>query len=172
MVSRIRTVASVAVAVTVLASAATGCTSRRPAPNPTTSPVTRVRLATGTTNGARWGLWAWEQGKQLCMALSGPDRYAEQATSSAGCGFDNEHPGSGYYTGGRAPGGKPGKYVSYGPLPTRAVRIRAHGALLPTKPLPRSHGLPAGRYWISFASGGDRPQPLDASDKPVPFQAF
>lgn len=164
-----RRITAAAVAVAVLAAAAAGCTD-----DGTSEPSSRtvpVRLAAGTTNGARWGLWAWEQDKQLCMALAGPNRYSARATTNGGCGFNNQRSG-GYYMGGRAPGGKLGAYVDYGPLPSRAVRIRAHGKIIDTKPLPTGHGLPRGRYWISFATGPGNPQPLDARGKPVPFQAF
>lgn len=159
------------VAVAVLAAVATGCAAGQPGSSSATPRIAPVRLAAGTANGTRWGLWAWEQDKRLCMALSGPDRYSAKAATNGGCGFDG-HASGGYYMGGRAPGGKAGTYVGYGPLPTRAVRIRAHGDVMATKPLPVGHGLPVGRYWISFAQGGGNPQPLDARGNPVPFQAF
>lgn len=146
-----------------------------------------IQLADGTSGGAAWRLFGWEQQHQLCLTVlpAGYDPgHMPTATTTAweggGCGFDDRHPGSGFSTGAAGPDGGG---LSFGPLPAATTQIRvATHEILATTPFPGGHGLPAGRFWISFtapggpgAADGDilpTPQPLDAQGRPVAFQSF
>lgn len=146
-----------------------------------------IQLAAGTSDGAGWRLFGWEQQHQLCLALlpagyhpDHPPTPTTTAWEGGGCGFDDRHPGSGFSIGAVGPDGGG---LSFGPLPAAATQIRvATHKILATTPFPGGKGLPAGRFWISFIAPGDppaadgdllpNPQPLDAQGRPVAFQSF
>lgn len=134
------------------------------------------------TDGVHWQLDAFSDANgSFCMGIDGPrgpDHSAHLSWSNAACTFDHSDAG-GYFGGGQAPG--PGAFVAYGPLPDDAVGVRVSTKqVVPSRPLPTGHGLPRGRYWISYepaawpgkgAKSVD-PQPLDASGRNVPFKKF
>ncbi|WP_146088376.1 hypothetical protein [Actinacidiphila yanglinensis] len=139
-------------------------------------------LATYVTGGVHWQLDAFRDANgSFCMGINGPkgpDATANIPWVNAACGFDDSDSG-GYYGGGDAPGKN--AFVSYGPLPGKAVGVRVSTKeVVPTKPLPKGHDLPDGRYWIfyqpaSWPGKGAKavePQPLDASGRKVAFKKF
>jgi hypothetical protein len=154
-----------------------------------TSPVL---LASGTTQGVDWYLWAWEQGGSLCMSTgtaAGPDggsiTPSPDAMTGGQCEYDQKYPDSSYFMsadGGNSPSGDSTAALVFGPLPSDAVRIKVASRLtLTTQPFPAGKALPAGRFWVWAgpyqppASDGtvlDTPQPLNAQGKPVAFQDF
>ena len=182
-----KSVRSIAIALSTLMCfcLGTGCTgfSRSSAP---------VMLASGTTEGVAWHVWAWEQDGTLCMATgtaAGPDggsiTPSARAISGGSCEFDRKYPDSAYYSGAQGGGSGGGQFtasLAFGPLPNQATQIRvASRLILKSEPFPSGKGLPAGRFWVWAgpfeppASEGtvlDTPQPLDSSGKPVAFQAF
>jgi hypothetical protein len=170
----------------VAATALSGC--RASQADPAHTPY--VKLDGGTYHGAAWGLWAWEQGSELCMMLVpagvDPGRPVDRssptgpAAGGGGCGFDDKDPSGGFYTSSTGPDHSG---WTFGPLPAAATGIRvATHEVLATKPLPAGKGLPAGRYWLHFEPAGwpgraqgtalDTPQPLDAHGRKVAFAAF
>lgn len=181
-----RVARSMAVAISTLlcAAFAAGCD--------TSSDTAPVMLASGTTEGVVWYLWGWESAGSLCMAtgtaagpVGGSITLAPQAMGGGQCGFDNKQPDSSYFGGAEAGGSpteQPTAALTFGPLPTRAARIKvAADLILTTRPLPSGKGLPAGRFWVWAgpfdppASEGavlDTPQPLDDENHPVAFQNF
>jgi hypothetical protein len=154
----------------------------QPAAGPRTRPVL---LTSGTSHGVWWGVWAWEDTGSLCLDMGGrggPNAVSPPPQDAAGgeCGF-SPFPGQpGYYDSGPGPAG--GGFVM-GPLPDDAVQIRVSTKeVLPTEPLAKGVGLPAGRYWVEIipptglpAIDGqplNRPQPLNAAGQVVPFKKF
>jgi hypothetical protein len=164
-----------AVTVAAVALLTAGCSGHF---QPTQTP--HVLLTSGVYQGQAWSVYAWQQGGQLCMEVNGPgDPAASGVPDAAACGFDEKNPSSGYYSSGPGPGDSD---VNYGPLPSRATRIRvATKEILPTKPFPAGKQLPSGRYWIQItpkdwplpANGKEiSPKPLDATGHQVPYQDF
>ena len=158
-----------------------GACSAPPAPQPTR----QILLTSGITDHVWWGVWAWEQGGSLCMEIAGrpgPNAASEPSQDARGgaCGFARTPTYPHFIDSGPGPAGG---YYNMGPLPSDAVQIRVSTkVVLPTEPLPRGVGLPAGRYWVQIlpaaglpASDGaplKTPQPLNASGQPVPFKKF
>lgn len=139
-------------------------------------------LARYVTGGVHWQLDAFRDANgSFCMGISGPkgpDFIPKLDRANAACGFDGSDSG-GYYGGGQAPGRDAS--ISYGPVPDTAAGVRVSTReVVPTHPLPKGHGLPGGRYWVSYepASWPGRgarsvtPQPLDAAGDKVAFTTF
>ncbi len=166
------TASTLAATIAVLAAGCAGHT--------TSSSTPHVLLTGGTYQGVSWSLYAWRQGRQLCMEVDGHGSATASGQPGAGaCGFDHKTPTSGYYDSGPGPGDS---LVSFGPLPERATQVRvATKEVLPTRSFPAGRQLPVGRYWIQIipkrwplpAEGKEVwPKPLNASGRPVAFQDF
>ena len=172
-----------AVAAGVAAGAAlllAGCASA-----PGHPPTRKVLLTSGTYRHVWWGVWAWEDGAgHLCLTMAGrggPDATPKPRDADGGaCGFARTPSYSHFYDSGPGPAGS---YYNMGPVPRAATRIKvASRETLPTSPLPRGVGLPAGRYWVEILPASGLPsadgtslrtlQPLDAAGQPVAFRAF
>jgi hypothetical protein len=173
------TVAAAAVAV-LTAGLATGCGGHKNSEGLVGNHYTV--LAKYVTDGVHWQLDTYKDANgSFCMGIDGPkgpDFSANISWVNASCGFDNSRSG-GYFGGGSAPGHN--TYVSYGPLPDKAVAVRVSTKeVIPTHPLPKGHDLPDGRYWISYEAPGwpgkgakpMGPQPLDSSGHKVAFEKF
>jgi hypothetical protein len=147
----------------------------------------KVLLTSGTYDDVWWGLWAWTDKGELCMAMAGtggPDAANAPASDPSGgqCGFKQGQPEPGYIDSGIGPAGS---YYSTGPLPLAATQVRvATRLILPASAFPSGVGLPSGHYWVEIGPGKSEPpmasegtylktpQPLNASGKPIPFEAF
>jgi hypothetical protein len=138
-----------------------------------------VELQAGRYGSAPWRLVAREQDHVLCLSLESASDGDPTAGTTGGCGFNTDHPDSGYYVDGPGPSGV---ICRFGPLPARAVAVRvAPDQTIPTFVLPAGHGLPAARYWLfipppfwpNAALGpAPDPQPLDDQGNPVAFTRF
>jgi hypothetical protein len=151
-----------------------------------------VMVASGTTAGVGWYLWAWDQSGTLCMSTGtpvGPDggniTPAPRAMSGGGCGFDRKTPDGGYYVGAQGGGSGTGQFtasLSFGPLPDQATQIKvASDLVLATRLFPLGKGLAPGRFWVwagavrppaAIGTVLDTPQPLNAEGQAVAFQDF
>ena len=137
-----------------------------------------VVLQQGSYQGTKWSLLAQHQHGQFCMELAPSIQHAD-AGWAGGCGFNEKHRGSGFYASGLGPGEG---LSSFGPLPSRATQIRlAERYVLRTGLIPKTAGLPTGRFWVLIepevwptARLGQpiTPTPLDDAGHPVPFKEF
>jgi hypothetical protein len=131
-------------------------------------------IARGQVAGQAWRLIAWEQGGQLAMEIVGKsttDPY------SGSVGFNNGGV-AGYWETGPGPANS---MFYYGPTPNSVeyVTLTAPGyqpVVVRAVPLPRSGGLPSGRFFIA-----DPPGPAtvlwnvvlkDSAGHVVPFRNF
>ena len=113
-----------------------------------------VTAQRGSYEGHAWQLDIQENDGQLCMSVDGPGGPADAAHTLAGaCGFENNPRDAAFYYA-SGPGPAADSYVTFGPLPSNAVTIRiATNKVLPTYPIPRTPGLPRGRYWLEICFG-------------------
>jgi hypothetical protein len=168
-------------AVAVILTGAVGCSSAGSGSRPSK----QVLLTSGVYDGVWWGVWAWTEGKTLCMGMAGhggpnDSTPPAQDASGAACGFARTPSYPHFYDSGPGPAGSG---FSIGPLPAAATQIRvASHEILATTAFPAGDGLPAARYWVEIipatgiaeADGAPlgTPQPLNASGQPVPFRAY
>lgn len=131
-------------------------------------------IAHGQVDGQVWRLIAWEQDGQLVMEMVGE---STTAPYSGSMGFNNGGVGN-YWENGSGPGDS---MFYYGPTPNSVeyATLTAPGyrpVVVRTMPLPRSGGLPSGRFFIA-----DPPSPpsvlwnvvlKDSAGHIVPFQDF
>ncbi|MCO5993801.1 hypothetical protein [Actinoallomurus rhizosphaericola] len=143
--------------------------------------------------GAGWQLMAQHQWMrvakrhdQLCLDIVAP---VPGADASGHCGFDPRLPMSDYWAERDLAEGAPSVYY-WGPTPDDVAKVRLSGTglptyVVPTRPLPRGHGLPQGRYFLVDADPTGRISGygtsdsrfwtvrwLDATGRQVPFRPF
>jgi hypothetical protein len=180
---------SVAIILVPLIGALAGCSSTSDKADP------QYVVAKGTIHGSQWEMKVSGDSSDLWITVVSPGNkvsYDNQPDEWEFADPGDPFPETdliGYSAGdGRGkygPTGAPGGgFMEYGPVSSRAVRVRvAPGVTVPTYPIPHKGNLPNGRLWIYITAkipkdvgspGGyyvlPFPVPLDSLGNPVAFQ--